>query len=82
MFEYIGTDVSNHFELGEAAIEFLETSKDQFQHVIDNLPPDERAVTKAQIGNAKETYERLRSEFAHVHKGTASEWPLNNVDWK
>lgn len=77
----IGTDISNHYQLGEAAIQFLDHSKSEFQHLIDNLPPDERALTKAQIEDAEATFEKIRSKHAHEADAPSVTWPLNTITW-
>ena len=43
----IGGDVSDHFGLGEMAIEFLEGAGDKPEDLFDALPPDEAANLRA-----------------------------------
>ena len=48
----IGTDISNHYELGEKAIDFLEGGENLIKEFIDSLPPDEAARLQSQIKDA------------------------------
>ncbi|MCB1378195.1 MAG: hypothetical protein KDK89_07505 [Alphaproteobacteria bacterium] len=48
----IGTDISNHYELGEKAIAFIEGSKDQINDLLDQLTPDERARLRSALKDA------------------------------
>ncbi len=50
----VGTDVSNHYELGERAIDFLEGREDLFQEFLIGLPPDEAANLESRIRDAIE----------------------------
>ncbi|TAG28433.1 MAG: hypothetical protein EAZ40_03530, partial [Rhodobacterales bacterium] len=49
ILEDIGGDVSNHFGLGEKAIEFLEGAGDKLEELFDALPPDEAASLRAKL---------------------------------
>jgi len=39
----IGTDISNHYELSEKALRFLDSSAEELHRLIEGLSPDERA---------------------------------------
>lgn len=49
----IGTDISNQYQLGEKAEEFLAGSEREIGELLDSLTPDERAVLKAALEDAK-----------------------------
>jgi hypothetical protein len=49
MFEDIGGDVSDHFGLGEKAIDFLDGAADKLDELFDALPPDEAANLRARL---------------------------------
>jgi hypothetical protein len=49
----IGTDISNHYELGEKAVEFLAGSESEIERFLDALTNDERAVLKAALEDTK-----------------------------
>ena len=49
----VGTDISNHYQLGEKAVDFLAGSEREIGELLDSLTPDERAVLKAALEDAK-----------------------------
>ncbi|MCB6177185.1 hypothetical protein LHP98_03455 [Rhodobacter sp. Har01] len=49
VLEDIGGDISDHYELAEKAIEFLDGTGDKLDELLDALPPDEAAHLRAKV---------------------------------
>jgi hypothetical protein len=49
VLEDIGGDVSDHFGLGEKAVDFLDGAGDKLEELLDALPPDEAANLRARL---------------------------------
>ncbi|QUJ77485.1 hypothetical protein KDD17_05695 [Sulfitobacter albidus] len=47
----IGTDISDHYELSERAIEFLEASEKEIEQLLKNSPPDEAAQMRSLLND-------------------------------
>lgn len=52
--EQVGSEIAVEYELGQRAIQFIETGQGHLEPFIDNLPPDEAAQLRSTLGDALE----------------------------
>lgn len=60
VLEDVGGDISDHYQLGEKALDFLAGAEDKFDALLEAMPTDERARLKGALDDLRPELEQAR----------------------